>query len=97
MVDESTEVPFDASFDENETSPDDLFREAFEGVENCRKRLDRMRPGIDVSTSTPAVKNTRALAAQGEGSREVRVHRGWTFGGTPTFPGTPKLKTKGLY
>ena len=33
---------------------DELFKEAFESFEQCKKQLDRLQLGAAVSTSTPA-------------------------------------------
>jgi len=47
-----------------------LFREAFESMELCQRKVDKMRPGASVSTSTPAAENNaRGLVPKGEGSR----------------------------
>ena len=53
-----------------EDEMDELFRIAFDSVELCQKKVDKMRPGASVSTPTPAVENNaRGLVSQGEGSR----------------------------
>ena len=43
--------------DEGENSQldmNDLFKEAFESFEKCKQKLDKLRPGADISTRTPA-------------------------------------------
>ena len=67
--------------DPSDATIDDIFKQAFETFELAQKRLDRLerlRRGVDISTPTPAVaeSNARGLVTQGEGSHEVRVHRG---------------------
>ena len=42
----------DALLDDNEEM-DALFREAFDSMTECRKSLDRMRPGAGIRTFTP--------------------------------------------
>ena len=79
MVDESIDALFEADLDDS-LSMDDLFSQALETVQECKSKVDRMR-GAGVSTFAPellAEKKARALVAQGEGSCEVRVHRGRT-------------------
>ena len=39
---------------EDDDEMEQLFREAFESMELCHRRLDKMRPGASVSTPTPA-------------------------------------------
>ena len=67
----------DALLEDNKDEMDVLFRVAFENTDNCKKTVDRMRPGAGISTPTPAAEsNARGLVPQGEGSRKVRVHWG---------------------
>ena len=62
------EMPtIDVLFAEDEL--DELFRIAFESVELCQKKVDKLSPGASVSTPTPtAENNARGLVPQGEGS-----------------------------
>ena len=94
MVDVSFEDLFDdkelgAPDDLSDQSMDALFEEAFRGYEACRESVEKIiSRRVDVSTPTPAgAKNkARVLVTQGEGSSEVRVHRGRTH---QVYPCTP--------
>ena len=55
-----------------ETSMEDLFRDAFANLEKCQASLDRCGAA---KASTPAAETiTRGLVPQGERGNEVRVH-----------------------
>ena len=48
---------------------DQLFREAFDSIDKCRRMTEKMRAGASVSTPAPAAENNaRGLVPQGEGS-----------------------------
>ena len=68
--------------DPSDATIDEIFQQAFDTFELAQRRLDRLerlRRGVEVSTPTPAIaeRDARGLVTQGEGSHEVRVHRGW--------------------
>ena len=60
----------DLSLEDSDAEIEQLFRDAFESLDICTKKVDKMRPGSSVSTSTPAAENNaRGLVPKGEGSR----------------------------
>ena len=42
MAGESTEILFDVNFDEKDPTLDELFKEALEEVQKCRKQVDKI-------------------------------------------------------
>ena len=77
----------DDLLNESNNAMDELFAKAFETFEQARKRLDRLQAGAAESTPAPTAEiNVRVLVAQGEGSHEVRVSRGWTHQVFPCIP-----------
>ena len=77
--DESIELLFEADLNgANSPSMDDLFNKALEEFQECRRRVDLMsNAGTGVSTCGSEVeKEPRALVAQEQVSRKVRVHPG---------------------
>ena len=71
---------------DDEDEMDALFREAFDSMTECRKSVDRMRPGAGIRTFTPAAEsNAWGLVPQGEGSCKVRVLWGLDSPGLPLY------------
>ena len=64
----------------SDESMDALFEEAFRGHESFQEKIEKIASRrVAVSTPTPDAKNeARVLVTQGEGSSEIRVHRGQT-------------------
>ena len=93
MVNRSLEELFDASEpgapdDSSDEFMDALFEAAFKGYESCQEKMKKIASRrVAVSTPTHDAKNeVRVLVTQGEGSSEVRVHRGQTH---QVYPCTP--------
>ena len=53
--------------DNNDNEMDGLFKVAFESVDKCRRALDKMHPGTDISTPTPAAEKCTGSVPQREG------------------------------
>ena len=76
----------------DDDSMDALFKEALEEFEKCRQRVnkitDRRQKGVGVRTPTPTIETdtvNRDVLSQGEGSRQVRAHRGLTHQVFPLY------------
>ena len=50
MVNKSLAKSLEEIFGDSNKSIHTLFKEALEGFEKCRERIDRMHAGVDVST-----------------------------------------------
>ena len=67
---ETSITNLDDLLEDSNDSMDELFKEAFDSCEQCKRRLDVVSNPIPAA----AVNNDRVLVTLGEGSREVRVH-----------------------